>query len=160
MKRSSKYYALFERLSHSGLEEISLSLGEIEHLLGQALPPSARSRRDWWGNRSGTLQASAWMEAGYHVTVIDLENERVTFGKPIRQYFVQRDGDVVLWDSNLIKALRLHMGLNQAQFAEQMGVRQQTVSEWENDIYTPTRATCKHLMLVAEGSNFRYGEKT
>jgi DNA-binding transcriptional regulator YiaG len=59
----------------------------------------------------------------------------------------------------MIKALRGHMGLNQAQLAESLGVRQQTVSEWENGLYEPSRATSKYLMLVAERADFSYGEE-
>jgi DNA-binding transcriptional regulator YiaG len=51
------------------------------------------------------------------------------------------------------------MGLTQAQFAEELGVRQQTVSEWEQGLYAPTRATAKHLTLVAERAEFIYSKK-
>lgn len=64
----------------------------------------------------------------------------------------------VLWDTTLIRGLRQHMGLTQGQFAEVLGVRQQTVSEWELGLYAPTRATGKHLALVAERAEFSYGE--
>jgi DNA-binding XRE family transcriptional regulator len=159
MKRGSKYHALFERLSTSGQEEITLTFAEIEALIGEELPPSARTRRDWWGNREGALQASAWMRAGYHVASVSLERGCVTFSRPVKKYTVQREGGVVAWDGDLVKALRLHMGLNQAQLAEELGVRQQTVSEWETGIYIPSRATCKYLSLVAERAGFRYGEE-
>jgi DNA-binding transcriptional regulator YiaG len=72
-------------------------------------------------------------------------------------YVVERDGDTVVWNADLIRALRAHMDLTQAQFAEHLGVRQQTVSEWETGVYAPTRATSKHLMLVAEKAGFTYG---
>ena len=65
-------------------------------------------------------------------------------------------GDTLLWNSELIKALRLHMGLTQVEFAERLGVRQKTVSEWENGVYAPTRSKSKHLELVAGIAGFRY----
>ena len=40
--------------------------------------------------------------------------------------------------------------------AVELGVRQQTVSEWEQGVYTPTRASAKQLMRVAEQAQFRY----
>jgi DNA-binding transcriptional regulator YiaG len=53
-------------------------------------------------------------------------------------------------------ALRSHLGLNQAGLAEALGVRQQTISEWESGRYEPSRARSKHLSLIAEGAGFRY----
>jgi DNA-binding transcriptional regulator YiaG len=87
---------------------------------------------------------------------VDLNEQRVIFQKTLRIYKVQRTGESVAWDSDLIKALRYHMGLNQAEFADQLGVRQQTISEWETGIYAPSRATRKYLTLVAERAGFVY----
>jgi DNA-binding XRE family transcriptional regulator len=157
MKQGSKYWPLFKHLQQSETDEATLSFAEVEALLGAGLPPSARSRRGWWSNRSsGSLQAAAWMEAGYHVDGLDLEQERVTFRKP-GIYEIKREGDTILWNSDLIKALRLHAGWSQAQLAEEMGVRQQTVSEWETGVYAPGRAMSKYLALVAERAGFMYG---
>ena len=123
--------------------------------MNEALPESARSKRAWWSNRTkGALQASAWMEAGYRVEDVDLDRQQVTFRKSTINYQVQRVGDTVLWNSQLIKALRLHMGLTQAEFAQRLGVRQATVSQWENSAYEPTLATSKYLTLIAEQARF------
>jgi len=157
VKATGKYRLLFDYLDQREGEEIALSFAEIENLLGQALPPSARARRDWWGNRKRAPQASAWMGAGYHVGELDLEKEQVVFRKPVPSYTVNRADGIVLWNQSLVKALRLHMGLNQTQFAEKLGVRQQTISEWETGVYSPSRATCKYLSMVAEQAGFTYG---
>jgi len=160
VKASSKYYPLYEYLNLSGEDEITLTYAEIETLLGQELPRSARTHRGWWGNRKAASQASAWMDAGYSMENLDLDGERVTFRKPLRRYEVRREGDLVLWDGTLIKALRTYMGVSQTQFADHLGVRQQTVSEWETGVYAPSRATCKYLSLIAERAGFGYGEET
>ncbi|XHX77191.1 MAG: helix-turn-helix domain-containing protein [Stenomitos frigidus ULC029] len=80
----------------------------------------------------------------------------MTFTKPPAIYRVQCINDTLQWNSEFIRALRLHMGLNQSAMAKELGVRQQTVSEWEKGIYTPTRASSKQLTLVAEKAAFRY----
>jgi DNA-binding transcriptional regulator YiaG len=160
VKPGSKYRPLFDRLSHSGQDPVTYTFGEIEALLGDQLPRSARAARGWWSNRKGSPQAAAWMSAGYHVRLLDLAGERVTFKKPTRHYEVRREGDMVLWDGDLVKGLRNHMALSQLAFARELGVRQQTVSEWETGIYAPSRAMCKYLSLVAEQAGFTYGEKT
>ncbi|MBW4582644.1 MAG: helix-turn-helix domain-containing protein [Tildeniella nuda ZEHNDER 1965/U140] len=153
----SKYQPLLDALRQSDQTHITLTFAEIEALLGGALPPSARIKRGWWSNRSkGALQAVAWMSAGYLVDAIDLDSEQVTFTKPPQVYKVQCIDDTLQWNSELIRALRLHMGLSQADMAKELGVRQQTVSEWEKGVYAPTRASSKHLTLVAEKAAFRY----
>ncbi len=60
------------------------------------------------------------------------------------------------WDAAKIKALRDHLGLTQQQLAEELGVRQQTISEWEVGVYAPRRSTSKYLNLIAERAGFAY----
>lgn len=157
MKGGSKYQPLQDYLRRSERSTVTLTFLEIEALMGTPLPASARTNRAWWSNRSkGALQATAWIQAGYTVKELDLNIEQVTFHKPPDVYKVQQVDNVVRWDGELVRALRQHMGMTQAELADELGVRQQTVSEWEKGVYTPTRASAKHLMLVAEKANFKY----
>jgi DNA-binding transcriptional regulator YiaG len=129
-------------------------------LLNDQFPATARTHRAWWSNRrTGAAQADAWMEAGYHVAEVDFAGERVTFRKPTLVYHVQRKAGQVMWDSELIKTLRRHMGLSQTDLATELGVRQQTISEWETGMYLPKRAMSKLLSFVAERAGFTYGEE-
>ncbi len=157
MKEGSKYFPLHAYLQQQANQPVTLTLAEIERLLGNTLPGSARTRVGWWSNRSsGAVQAVAWMAAGYHVVAIDLTVGTVHFARPSFTYTVEKSGDTVLWNSGMIKALRQHMGVSQGELAEELGVRQQTVSEWETGAYAPSRATSKHLGLVAERAGFAY----
>lgn len=155
MKTGSKYYPLYERLSHHEGDTLSLTIDEIEKLLPAKLPPSARINRSWWSNRNkGALQATAWIEAGYLTEIIDLETQTITFKKPQEIYVVQQIDGEIKWDRSAIRSLRQYMKMTQSQFAEKMGVRRQTISEWENGVYLPDRSTMKHLGLVAEKEDF------
>ena len=58
------------------------------------------------------------------------------------------------WDGGLVLALRSYLGMNQSELAEALGVRQQTISEWESGQYEPSRGRSKHLSLIAERSGF------
>ena len=60
------------------------------------------------------------------------------------------------WDAETIKALREHMGLSQQTLADELGCRQQTISEWETGMYKPRRSTSKYLSLIAERAGFEY----
>lgn len=156
MKSGSKYYPLYKKILQNDKDEIVFSISEIEHILGSSLPLSSEDK-SWWSNRENALQSSAWLEAGYKVSDFDPKTKKVTFSKikAKANYKIQKDqSGTVLWNEELIKGLREHMGLTQAQFAQELGVRQQTVSEWEQGIYAPTRASAKHLMLVAEKAGF------
>lgn len=55
------------------------------------------------------------------------------------------------WTAGRIAALRASLGLTQAGFASELGVRQQTVSEWETGRYLPRGASARLLGMLAEG---------
>jgi DNA-binding transcriptional regulator YiaG len=60
---------------------------------------------------------------------------------------VSKDPD---WTPARVARLRRAMGLSQAAFAREMGVRQQTVSEWETGQYRPRGASVRLLGMLAE----------
>jgi len=60
------------------------------------------------------------------------------------------------WDAGSIRALRNHLDLTQVEMAGQMGIRQQTVSEWEQGDYAPRGASAKLLSIIADRSGFKY----
>jgi DNA-binding transcriptional regulator YiaG len=53
-----------------------------------------------------------------------------------------------------VKALRDHLGLTQQQLAEELSVRQQTISEWEQGVYEPRRSSCKLLTMYAINAGY------
>jgi DNA-binding transcriptional regulator YiaG len=60
------------------------------------------------------------------------------------------------WDSGRVRALREHLGLTQQEMADQLGTRQQTISEWETGMYQPRGASSTLLTMVAERAGFEY----
>jgi DNA-binding transcriptional regulator YiaG len=60
------------------------------------------------------------------------------------------------WNADTIKALRRHMGLTQQKMSEELGTRQQTISEWETGMYKPRGATRTLLNIIAERAGFVY----
>ena len=60
------------------------------------------------------------------------------------------------WDAGRVRALRRHLGLTQAELSAELGVRQQTVSDWETGAYQPRGASARLLTLVAERAAFPY----
>jgi DNA-binding transcriptional regulator YiaG len=66
------------------------------------------------------------------------------------------DARRISWDSQRIQALRRHLGLTQRELADQLGTRQQTISEWETGMYQPRGASATLLSMVAEQAKFKY----
>jgi DNA-binding transcriptional regulator YiaG len=60
------------------------------------------------------------------------------------------------WGKGEVKALRQHLNLTQARLADELGTRQQTISEWENGMYRPRGASATLLSIIAERSGFTY----
>jgi len=54
------------------------------------------------------------------------------------------------WAGGDVRALRRRLRLSQAAFADRLGVRQQTVSEWETEQYRPRGASARMLAILAE----------
>jgi DNA-binding transcriptional regulator YiaG len=62
----------------------------------------------------------------------------------------------IQWNKQSVRALRRHLGLTQAKLAQELGTRQQTISEWETGMYQPRGPSATLLTIVAERSGFSY----
>lgn len=64
----AKYLSLHEYLDRRYADSVMLSFGQIEDLLGFALPAPARHEQDWWANPNAATEPSAqshsWNDAG------------------------------------------------------------------------------------------------
>jgi len=63
------------------------------------------------------------------------------------------------WDKESVRALRRHLGLTQTKLAEELGTRQQTISEWETGMYQPRGTSATLLSIIAERGGFYYKAK-
>jgi len=61
-----------------------------------------------------------------------------------------------VWDAGQVRALRQHLGISQRELADELGTRQQTISEWETGLYQPRGTSARLLTLVAERAGFEY----
>lgn len=85
----SKYKNLTDYLTSLDRDDWSTKFSEIENILGFSLPQSARQHQAWWANQSngGHAQSSAWQDAGWKTTNLDLENESITFVRTVINVF-------------------------------------------------------------------------
>jgi len=62
------------------------------------------------------------------------------------------------WDAARVRQLRQSLQLTQRRLADELGVRQQTVSDWETGVYRPRGASARLLDIVAERTSL-YGQE-
>ncbi len=73
----SKYDPLTKYLSNLSAgtpNPLTLTLAEIEDILGCSLPESAYEYEQWWGNETNPnrVHARSWQDAGYKVVEVNL----------------------------------------------------------------------------------------
>jgi len=77
-----KYEPFKAYLSHQTATHVPLTFAEIERIIGQRLPSSARKFPAWWSNNpSNNVMTTAWLEAGYESEKVDIGAERLVFRK-------------------------------------------------------------------------------
>jgi putative transcriptional regulator len=60
------------------------------------------------------------------------------------------------WDAESIRALRRHLDMTQQEMSDELGVRQQTVSDWELGYHRPRGGMARLLAIIAERASFEY----
>ncbi|MCH8086279.1 MAG: helix-turn-helix transcriptional regulator [Chloroflexi bacterium] len=61
-----------------------------------------------------------------------------------------------IWHSGTVRKLRRHLAMTQWELAQELGTRQQTISEWELGMYTPRGTSVRLLSLIAEEAGYWY----
>ena len=74
-----KYRLLSDYLVSTGKNEITLTFSEIEEILHEKLPPSARLHRANWSNTQTLALAKSWYNVGYRTVEVDMTNEIIKF---------------------------------------------------------------------------------
>ena len=82
-RSSSKYGGLANHLKFRSAftKLVKLSFARIDGLIGSNLPMSAYKEEAWWSNSPSTAHAKAWLDAGWEVLEVNLEEGCVEFKK-------------------------------------------------------------------------------
>ncbi|HJS18834.1 MAG TPA: hypothetical protein VJ785_08795 [Anaerolineales bacterium] len=78
----SRYAALANWLSQQHEDEVILTFDQIQEIIRSPLPDSALQLRAWWANdRVGHYHSILWLEAGWKVTYVNLDDKYVFFAR-------------------------------------------------------------------------------
>ena len=77
--RGRKYRDLYACLFNLTTREWRASFSEVEAVIGDNLPPSARHYQAWWANDPTHSQGAAWAAAGWETAEVDLAGETLLF---------------------------------------------------------------------------------
>lgn len=84
------------------VDQLPLTINQIEEIIGSELPPSARNHRAWWANDTVShTQSQQWLGAGWRTTYINLNEARVTFSR-----IQEREKAYITFFSKLLDELR------------------------------------------------------
>jgi len=82
----SKYEALTKHLSKVKAARYPMSFAEIEKIIGDSLPTSARKHRAWWSNNpDNSVMTKAWLVAGWVSSDVDMTAMRLVFRRGAEQ---------------------------------------------------------------------------
>lgn len=78
----TKYQPLENYLKNMNKTHVTMSFSDIESVIGDHLPPSARKHRAWWSNNpSNSVITYAWLAAGYKTSAVNIEAGTLVFEK-------------------------------------------------------------------------------
>jgi DNA-binding transcriptional regulator YiaG len=66
----------------------------------------------------------------------------------------------IIWNGESVRELRRRLNLTQQELADELGTRQQTISEWEVGMYKPRGTSATLLSIIAERAKFKYDAGT
>lgn len=81
----TKYSSLSDYLARRARYDgfATLTFAKIESIIGANLPSSALQNTRWWNNAPSSVQAQAWMNVGWRVHAVNLNDRTVTFKRMV-----------------------------------------------------------------------------
>lgn len=76
-----KYLPLRRYLEKQQANQVTLAFTDVERIISDSLPRSARTYPAWWANDQKHVHAAEWISAGWKTEGLSLSGERVTFVK-------------------------------------------------------------------------------
>ena len=126
--KGRKYQKLYAHLLSLSSKEWKASFADIEVIIGERLPASARRYRASWANDITQARARAWIAAGWETADVDMDAQTLLFR---REDFYPPDGQSVSTNDALD-------ALDQLQTA--LGARGVDLAGWARNLRAERRA--------------------
>jgi DNA-directed RNA polymerase subunit RPC12/RpoP len=84
VEETARYNPFRDFLASYRASQIHVAFEQIEGLIGTKLDTAAYTFKAWWENDPGHPQALSWLEAGWEVDEVALDQRRITFRRPTR----------------------------------------------------------------------------
>lgn len=90
------------------LDKVTLTFEQVENIIQDQLPSSARKHRAWWANDTVSHpQSQQWLEVGWRVSNVNISEERVIFSR-----MDERQGAYIEFFNNLLSKLQATQNLS------------------------------------------------
>ncbi len=126
--KGRKYRKLYAHLLSLSSQEWETTFADVEAIIGDKLPPAARTHRAWWANDVSHTHGKAWLAAGWKTAEVDMDAQTLLFR---REDFYSPDGQSVSTNDALD-------ALDQLQTA--LGVRGVDLAGWARNLRAERRA--------------------
>ena len=95
-------YAPFEMyLKSARVDTLTLTFAEIESIIKDQLPPSARKYRSWWiNNTSKNAMTQSWITAGFKVTQVNMNDETLEIIKTGDENASEQSSNSSVWEES------------------------------------------------------------
>src|ERR1700682_510954 len=75
-----KYTRLGDFLRAQRSKEVTMTIAEIERVIGGKLPPNSPQYPAWWSNNpSNNVMTKVWLSAGFRTAQVDVKSRKVVF---------------------------------------------------------------------------------
>ena len=120
--KGRKYRKLYAHLCSLPSREWEASFADVETLIGDNLPASARGYQAWWANDATHSQGTAWLAAGWETAQVDMDAETLLF----------RRGNVYTPDKSSLSPDDALNALDQLQIS--LSKRQVDLANWAQNL--------------------------
>ena len=108
---SGKYQLLQEHLLSREDSDWDATFKELEAIIEDRLPESARKHQAWWANQSSG-HSQYWQRAGWQTAKVDVQNERLTFiRKEDRRHLIGVNPKLPILDATPLTVAQAKAGL-------------------------------------------------
>jgi hypothetical protein len=121
MRSMAKYSNLGKFLHEQKRSAIPMTFAEVEKVIGQPLPRSARYPAWWSNNPSNNVMTRVWLEAGFKTEQVDTQAKKVVFRKvdaemtaALSQREAQRHADRSRKELDMTRSNNISSGMNEA----------------------------------------------